>query len=80
MRGSRPWRIAGSRTPVTTPAGKEQEMEAAKESGKGTAAGLPPGIVIHDGFEPPARTSISAFIWGGKTRPVPALPYGQQAG
>lgn len=55
-------------------------MEAAKESGKGGSAELPPGIVIHDGFEPPARTSISAFIWGGKTRPVPTLPYGQHGG
>jgi hypothetical protein len=37
-----------------------------------------PGIVIHHRFEPPARPLISAFIWGGKTRPVPQLPYGRR--
>jgi hypothetical protein len=38
----------------------------------------PPGIVIHGTFGPTPRPSISAFIWGGKVRPVPALPYGRQ--
>jgi hypothetical protein len=38
----------------------------------------PPGIVIHGTFEPAKRPSISAFIWGGKVRPVPALPYGKR--
>jgi hypothetical protein len=38
----------------------------------------PPGIVIHGTFGPEPRPSIIAFIWGGKTRPVPALPYGRQ--
>jgi len=38
----------------------------------------PPGIVIHQpGLEEP-RPSIFAFIWGGKVRPVPALPYGRR--
>lgn len=55
-------------------------MNAAATGSKETAPDLPPGIVIHDPFEPPARTSISAFIWGGKTRPIPALPYGRQTG
>lgn len=36
-----------------------------------------PGIVIHDHFEPLRRPSILAFIWGGKVRPVPSLPYGR---
>ena len=38
----------------------------------------PPGIVITDRWEEPRRPAISAFIWGGKVRPVPALPYGRQ--
>jgi hypothetical protein len=38
----------------------------------------PPGIVIHGTFGPVPRPSISAFIWGGKVRPVPALPYGRR--
>jgi hypothetical protein len=37
----------------------------------------PPGIVIRGTFGPTPRPSISAFIWGGKVRPVPALPYGR---
>jgi hypothetical protein len=39
----------------------------------------PPGIVIHGTFGPAPRPVISAFIWGGKVRPVPALPYGTSA-
>jgi hypothetical protein len=38
----------------------------------------PPGIVIYGTFGPAPRPSISAFIWGGKIRPVPALPYGRR--
>jgi hypothetical protein len=37
----------------------------------------PPGIVIQDGGKPPRRPVISAFIWGGKVRPVPTLPFGR---
>lgn len=38
----------------------------------------PRGIVIRDGgAEPPAKPVIQAFIWGGKTRPVPTLPFGR---
>jgi hypothetical protein len=36
-----------------------------------------PGIVIRDRFEPLGRPAILAFIWGGKVRPVPSLPYGR---
>jgi hypothetical protein len=39
----------------------------------------PPGIVIHGTFGPVPQPSIVAFIWGGKVRPVPALPYGRPA-
>lgn len=38
-----------------------------------------PGIVIHDRWEEPRPPAISAFIWGGKVRPVPMLPYGRSA-
>jgi hypothetical protein len=37
----------------------------------------PPGIVIQGGAKPPRRPVISAFIWGGKVRPVPTLPFGR---
>ena len=37
----------------------------------------PPGIVILHQWEEPQRPAIAAFIWGGKVRPVPALPYGR---
>ena len=36
-----------------------------------------PGIVIHGRWEEPRRPAITAFIWGGKVRPVPMLPYGR---
>jgi hypothetical protein len=36
------------------------------------------GIVIRGGFEPPRRPKVAAFIWGGKIRPVPELPYGRR--
>jgi hypothetical protein len=37
----------------------------------------PPGIVIASGWEAPRRPAITAFIWGGKVAPVPAIPYGR---
>ena len=41
------------------------------------AAGDTPGIVIHDRWEPLRKPAVTAFIWGGKVRPVPQLPYGR---
>jgi hypothetical protein len=39
------------------------------------------GIVIIRGADPaPQRPRISAFIWGGKVRPAPTLPYGRWKG
>lgn len=39
------------------------------------------GIVITRGGDPtPQRPRISAFIWGGKVRPTPTLPYGRWKG
>lgn len=43
------------------------------------ADATPAGIVIRDRQEPQRRPAISAFIWGGKVRPTPALPYGNKA-
>jgi hypothetical protein len=45
--------------------------------GEPIPAGEAPGIVIRDSFGPLPRPSIFAFIWGGKVRPVPQLPYGR---
>jgi hypothetical protein len=50
--------------------GSEVQLEA-------ETVGDAPGIVIRDRFEPLPRPSILAFIWGGKVRPVPSLPYGR---
>jgi hypothetical protein len=48
------------------------------ERDAGTERKLPAGIVIRGGEEekekPPA---ITAFIWGGKVRPEPTLPFGR---
>lgn len=38
----------------------------------------PPGIVIVGRWQE-LRPAVTAFIWGGKVRPVPALPYGRPA-
>lgn len=35
------------------------------------------GIVIRDRVEPLRQPVISAFIWGGKVRPIPTLPFGR---
>lgn len=40
---------------------------------KGDAA----GIVIRDRVQPVRRPVITAFVWGGKVRPVPTLPFGR---
>jgi hypothetical protein len=41
-----------------------------------------PGIVIAGGHRGPEERDprISAFIWGGKVRPTPTLPYGRRKG
>ena len=35
------------------------------------------GIVVLDGARPEVRPQIFAFVWGGKVRPVPTLPFGR---
>lgn len=49
----------------------------------GVARGETPGIVIADGRGAPRigdEPRISAFIWGGKVRPTPVLPFGRWKG
>lgn len=45
----------------------------------GTDRKLPAGIVIRGAEEgrPPKEPVITAFIWGGKVRPEPTLPFGR---
>ncbi len=38
---------------------------------------LPAGIVIRGAEETEQKPVISAFIWGGKVRPEPTLPFGR---
>lgn len=48
------------------------------ERDAGTERKLPAGIVIRGGEEEePKSPAITAFIWGGKVRPVPTLPFGR---
>lgn len=37
----------------------------------------PAGIIIRDAGEAPRRPAVTAFIWGGRIRPVPTLPFGR---
>lgn len=37
----------------------------------------PPGIVIRDGAKPAGRPVIRAFVWGGRVRALPTLPFGR---
>lgn len=37
----------------------------------------PAGIVIHHVEAAEPKPLITAFIWGGKVRPEPTLPYGR---
>lgn len=37
----------------------------------------PAGIIIRDGGAVPPRPRVAAFIWGGRVREVPTLPFGR---
>lgn len=52
-----------------------RKLEAGGIKGRPASA---PGIVVHMRLEEPPRPRVLAFIWGGKVRPVPALPYGRR--
>jgi hypothetical protein len=53
-----------------------KEKTGSKINGRPAAA---PGTVIQLRLEQPPRPRVSAFIWGGKVRPVPMLPYGRRS-
>lgn len=38
---------------------------------------VPAGIVIRGAADATPKPVIAAFIWGGKVRPVPTLPFGR---
>lgn len=48
-----------------------------KRKDRSTARNMPAGIVIRGRPTAAEKPRISAFIWGGKVRPVPTLPYGR---
>lgn len=57
---------------------KETRMETSLEvKAPGERAHGAAGIVIKDQMEPVTRPVIAAFIWGGKVRPSPTLPFGR---
>lgn len=56
----------------------EQVMQSQAQEHRNGKEELPPGIVIHQPGLTQPRPSIFAFIWGGKVRPVPELPYGRR--
>jgi hypothetical protein len=51
------------------------------EGREGRCGDFLPGIIIAGGDRTPQARDprISAFIWGGKVRPTPTLPYGRLA-
>lgn len=49
-------------------------MTKTRKPGQASAV---PGIVIRMNVEAP-KPRVSAFIWGGKVRPIPTLPYGRR--
>jgi hypothetical protein len=56
------------------------EMKTGREEGKREPRVRGPlrGIVIAQGLAPAVpQPRIAAFIWGGKVRPTPTLPYGR---
>jgi hypothetical protein len=54
-------------------------MEENNETPTPVRESAAPGIVIRDRFGPLPRPRIAAFIWGGKVRPVPSIPYGRRS-
>lgn len=47
-----------------------------RRKNRSTAGQVPVGIVIR-GPEAVVKPLVTAFIWGGKVRPAPTLPYGR---
>lgn len=59
-----------------------REAEGAEDVGSGGKNTRDtPGIVIVDRQEGDGlRPRVAAFIWGGKVRPTPVLPFGRSEG
>lgn len=57
---------------------RREAGSAEDEGGGGKDTRDTPGIVIVDRKEGEGlRPRVAAFIWGGKVRPTPALPFGR---
>lgn len=57
--------------------GKGDEAMEKDRVDEPTTARRPRGIVISDGRQVPTGPRIAAFIWGGRVRPLPTLPFGR---
>lgn len=57
--------------------GTSVEAGVKKRDEEGIDRELPAGIVIHAADGPEPKPLITAFIWGGKVRPEPTLPFGR---
>lgn len=57
---------------------QEEGAGGVTERDAGTERKLPAGIVIRGAEEAEVKEPlITAFIWGGKVRPEPTLPFGR---
>jgi hypothetical protein len=54
-------------------------MDIARENEHETEAEEAEGIVIFQRFAEQRPPAILRFIWGGKVRPAPTLPFGRSA-
>ena len=69
------WRVQERTRREAIDRGKERGVT---ERDIGTERKLPAGIVIRGAEEDEVKApAITAFIWGGKVRPVPTLPFGR---
>lgn len=62
--------------------GEKERMEimgrgVEKRDASGIERDQPAGIVIHHVEPAEPKPLITAFIWGGKVRPEPTLPFGR---
>jgi hypothetical protein len=54
------------------------EMKRESEQARRVGVGHPAvGIVVKNGGQAERRPRAVAFVWGGKVRPTPSLPYGR---
>jgi hypothetical protein len=55
----------------------ERSMSNIESNGEGAVPEDAVGIVVQDGRPTQAKPKAIAFVWGGKVRPQPSLPYGR---